>query len=508
MAEKQVKNFLSKNRDILIISLIYFLFRLTNLTLLPIFNDEAIYLDWGWKELHLPDNLFYSLLFGNQPFLMWIFGGFESIFLDPLFAGRFVSVLIGFLSMLGIYKIGRDFFTKNHAFTASLVYIITPAFSFFDRQALMESAIAAVGIWSCYYFVKLQLLDKRKYVLLLGLILGVGFFIKSNALIFITTFLLLQFFLFIAKPSERKRILSNTLLTFLVILIVDFVLITHPLFTQGFLRVSNLRSLTIPELLQFPLSIWLHTARDAFEIAFWYMTPILLLLSIIGIFLIAKTQDKKKKFVLFWFLISFFMLFSISRALQPRYIVSFLPLLPVFCSYCLFFVWERHRAAASFLAFIGCIIPLWFIALQLFSPIDYFSTLAKVTRFPQKSEYVTDWPAGYGVIETVAALEKISQSGTYVGVRPDAGNPESAMFTYFNKSKRVLPVYINAQMIKPWSKNNCIQSNGSFYFVARDTQLAGLERYTVEEVKRVYKPEGKSFISIYRLNTDCGEKKI
>jgi hypothetical protein len=64
-----------------VLVLIYFLSYLINLTLLPIFCDESIYLDWGWSNTHLPGALFNSLLDAKQPLLIWIFGIFEIFFL-------------------------------------------------------------------------------------------------------------------------------------------------------------------------------------------------------------------------------------------------------------------------------------------------------------------------------------------------------------------------------------------------------------------------------------------
>ena len=140
-----------KKYQLLIITLVYFFFRLINLTKLPIFNDEAIYLDWAWRETNEPGMLFYSLYDGKQPLLMWLFGISMHIFSDPFFAGRFISVIFGFLTLLGIYKLGKKYFTQNIATASALLYIFIPLFSFYDRQALMEAAVGAVGVWTIWF---------------------------------------------------------------------------------------------------------------------------------------------------------------------------------------------------------------------------------------------------------------------------------------------------------------------------------------------------------------------
>jgi 4-amino-4-deoxy-L-arabinose transferase-like glycosyltransferase len=94
---------------IIFISFVYFIFRLSSLTKIPIFNDESSYLDWGWRMLHDPTIPFYSITNGDgkQPLLMWVFGLFEIFINDPLWAGRIVSVITGFAALLGIYVLAK-----------------------------------------------------------------------------------------------------------------------------------------------------------------------------------------------------------------------------------------------------------------------------------------------------------------------------------------------------------------------------------------------------------------
>lgn len=190
------------NRSIAWLITIYLLFRLPKLTLLPIFNDESIYLDWGWRMTHVPGFLYYSLYDAKQPFTMWLFGIFINFFPDPLFAGRFVSLLLGLLTLTGIYFLGKSLFNKRVGFVASITYTIIPIFVLFDRQALLESAISASGVWGLYFVTKaLKGTRSVKSELLAGLSIGLGFFSKSSALLFLLPTLII----FIKKYSEKDR---------------------------------------------------------------------------------------------------------------------------------------------------------------------------------------------------------------------------------------------------------------------------------------------------------------
>src|ERR1035437_9680328 len=232
---------------------LYFVFRLINRTKLPIFNDEAIYLDWGWRDIHREGFLYYSLYDAKQPFLMWLFGIAESLISDPLFAGRLVSVMAGFLTLMGIYKLAKYFFKEKVALISLFLYTIVPIFSFYDRQALMESSVATVGIWSCFFLIKSLKENSLKFSIFAGLTLGVGFFIKSSSLVFLLSYTILTIVYLVI--SKKIKVINNFLVAAGFFLISISLLLINPQLWSTFQ--SNSRySLTITELLNFPFGQW------------------------------------------------------------------------------------------------------------------------------------------------------------------------------------------------------------------------------------------------------------
>ena len=496
--------FLKRYRYFLLISLFYFLIRLINLTKLPIFNDEAIYLDWGWRMTHIPGNLYFSLYDGKQPFLMWIFGIFESLLVDPLFAGRLVSVLTGFLTLLGIYSIGTQYFNKKVVYFAALFYVVTPLFSFYDRQALMESSITAVNIWSCYFFLRFIENPIRKYAIWLGAILGIGFFIKSSALILIFTFIILGIVIFLMKFRKNKIYFKNFLLVVLVILIINILLFINPGFWNT-LYLTNRYSLSILELLRFPISIWAQNIGGFLEILFSH-TTILGILSASGMVVSMKSSDRRLKYMVLWMVTTILLIVLFAKSISARYSVSFLPFIPLFSAYFLFEVLARRKMIAFYLCCLAILTTFSLTILQILSPIDYFSLLSRVTRFSQKVDYVTDWTAGYGISETREFLSREAKNTKIIAaVRIDAGNPENAIFTYYAQNRDIKPIYLDANINKNISKFNCIKSSFPIYFISRDQQLARLDKFLIP-VKKFYKPEKKSFIGIYRVKSECQSK--
>jgi 4-amino-4-deoxy-L-arabinose transferase-like glycosyltransferase len=459
--------------------------RIINLTKLPIFNDEAIYLDWGWKSLHTSAGLFYSLYDAKPPFLIWIFGIFESIINSPLFMGRFVSVLAGLLTLIGIYKIAKSLEDPKAALLSSALYIVIPLFTFFDRQALMESAITAAGVWSFYFLLQILETKKTKYSIYLGLALGIGIFIKLQALVFLVSII----FILVYKKRFKPAILS---------FITNLVVLSPLLFQKAFwasFGSNNRFMLSIPEILGFPFSLWIKNFLTTLSVSFFQLTPLVFILAIFGICLFFR---KNKSTISIFFLLNIMLIIFLGRSLGTRYVTSFLALTTVFASQAILNFKKLFPVLAGSMAIIP---PTIMTALLIFSPLVYFNVLNKMTTFSQKSEYVIDWTSGYGMPETVKYLDDQSKDKQIVvGVRIDAGNPESAIFTYFNNSKNVMVTYLDPRIINPeLLKLSCLPSNVPVYFVARDGILNGLDKFFHEEI-RFAKPEGEHYISIHSLN--------
>src|SRR4030042_6724731 len=96
---------------LIVLSIIYLAVRLINLTVIPIFTDEAMYLRWAQIGLYEPQKyLFISLIDGKQPLFVWLTYPFVKFMSDPLIAGRLVSVLTGLSTLIFLYLLTREIF--------------------------------------------------------------------------------------------------------------------------------------------------------------------------------------------------------------------------------------------------------------------------------------------------------------------------------------------------------------------------------------------------------------
>ncbi|MBM3205646.1 phospholipid carrier-dependent glycosyltransferase, partial [Candidatus Shapirobacteria bacterium] len=164
---------------------VFFLLRLVNLTILPIFADEAIYLRWSQVMRTEPTLRFLPLSDGKQPLFMWLTIPFLKIFTNPLVSGRILSALAGLGSLIGLFLLSWELFkNKWLALVTSFFYAIVPFFVFFDRLALVDSLLAMFGIWLAWLSLRLARFVRLDLALITGIVLGLALITKSPAVFF------------------------------------------------------------------------------------------------------------------------------------------------------------------------------------------------------------------------------------------------------------------------------------------------------------------------------------
>jgi len=488
--------FIKKYRYLILLLFVYFLFRLFFLTRLPIFNDESIYLHWGWKELRIsfPNFLFLSLFDGKQPLLMWIFGIAESFIPDPLLAGRLVSVMAGMFTLLGIYTIGKDYFNSKVGIIASLIYCVVPLFTFYDRQALMESSVAAIGVWICYFTISYIKNPKKLTILLLGIIFGVGLFIKTTPIVFILSFFIMYLFLYL----KTKKLHYIYALLFSIILSQIILLPIYNQFDSIKILLFNKRySLSIFEILQFPVGFWFKSIVDVFETLFFHLTPVLFSLGAFGVYSVFRKRTSTEKYTAF-FLLTSLVIFIISiRSVNTRYVVPFIPLVTIFIAYSIEQLWKKPLNKIIILFGVAISIACSFYL--IYAPSSYLLTLQKITKF-SNGEYIHGFTSGFGIIETKNTLLNLSANKyTHIEVRGDSGNPEDAMFIYLKDFPNIHVTYLDMECRGGRAFFKGYLKNVPTYFVTRDNRIEDLGK-CISQIKKIYKPDGNNYIGIYKAN--------
>ncbi len=168
-------------KDIIGLSIVYFVSRLTFLTLYPIFNDEATYLRYAQVMVSYPLHRWYSLAHtGKQPLLYWLYGLMMKVVSDPLLAGRLVTVIFGASTVVAVYQLGKLLDSRRTALVAGILVIFSPLFIFFDRLALVDSTLAVLFSWILVFLVRFGNRQTTKESFFIGLLVGISFWIKST----------------------------------------------------------------------------------------------------------------------------------------------------------------------------------------------------------------------------------------------------------------------------------------------------------------------------------------
>ncbi len=483
-----------------IIFVLFFLIRIFQLTKLPIFNDEAIYLDWGWRETHEPGYLFYSLYDAKQPFLMWLFGISETLFSDPLFAGRLVSVLFGVLSAIGLYKIGQKIRNKKAGIIAVFCYLIIPIFTFYDRQALMEAAIGSIGIWIFYYLLLMRKTQAKRYPVLIGLLLGIGFMIKSQALLFFTPLLILGLLSLLKQTEKTSIILKKHSLVLFTFFCTIILLLLQPEYWKT-LSLNSKYVLTIPELLHFPFQLWVSTLLANLSIIFFFVTPGVMLLSSVYIISVIRRRSKATKdemLLVFWFIVLLFLQTLLIKGTSQRYLVSYLPFVSLFSAFTITSIAKPLFQKASYLLFLPAIL---LSILQILNPVSYIFFMEKLTPYAELG-YIRGYTAGVLVNDVVSFLEKEGKKEKIaIGIAKNAGNPESALMAYSQKSSAYAVGYMDGSDLQiDLDTYDCLSVGRPLYFVAREDQKGILGKFL--DKKTVFKsPYDSYYLSVYSFKT-------
>ena len=418
----------------MLLALAYFILRLVFLTRLPIFTDEAIYIRWAQIALHDSSWRFISLTDGKQPMYVWVAMVFLKFIHDPLIAGRLVSVMTGFLTMLGIFFLTLELFkNRTTAFLTAALYIFYPFAQVLDRMALYDSMVATFYVWALYFSVLLVRKIRLDIAYTLGFIIGGGVLTKSSNFfsIYLLPFLLI---LFDFKQKKLKLQLFRVIVLAVVSALVGY----------GFYQVLRLSPLydmiaTKNATFVYPFSQWighpfLYVFSNLNGLSSWliqYLTPSYLILILLAILFINKFF-REKVLLLLYFALPFLALALFGRLIYPRFIfLMSLMLLPL-AAWSLNYIFEEITKIFSknilVAQIIQIILLLMVIGYPLFVSLSFAvdPVNAQIADADSK-QYVSSWAAGWGVSQSVsffkqqAAEQKIyiATEGTF-GLLPES----------------------------------------------------------------------------------------
>lgn len=385
--------------DVLIILglvLLFALTRLINLTNLPIFTDEAIYIHWAklaWKDASWR---FVSLTDGRQPFQTWATIPFLKLFSDPLFAGRLFGVASGFLALAGIFSLAFYLFGKRAAYLASLVYIFNPYYLFYDRMALVDSAVNGFFIWFVFFSLILLKYPRLDLALIFGMLSGLGTLAKSTVRLFFLPFIFAPLSYFGQKNWIKKTINYFALVVISGSLALVFYNLQRLSPYMHFIEQKNTTFVkTIPEFLSNPFDPLIHNLKT---IPYFFTSEsgyLLILFGLIGLILLWQKNKVLTFQLLMFFAIPFFIIASMAKVVFPRYLI-FLTI-----PFLLGFVYLWHKTSKKWLLLIVYFVPaIYLVGQVIFAP--------QLLPWPEidRGQYFEGSSSGKGTLEIVQFIQK------------------------------------------------------------------------------------------------------
>lgn len=400
-----------------LIILLYLATHLHQLTLLPVFADEAIYIRWAqliiddWQQY-----LFFPLNDGKTPLFFWLLVPWQFVFSDQLWAARFVSVLIGLLQMFSLAQLVKILGGKKVAQWLSMLFVtILPFWYFHHRLALTDGLLALTLTWvviGTLQLIKVSSEKKLWWALTAGLSLGLALWSKLPALLLLPA---LPFYV-LTKPNSRLKNLLWLAGAVFFGLVIFISLKLHPAFSQLFGRGSDFlfpwQEVILNRTWQQTVVSW-PTYLNYFAS---YLTWSLLVLNLIGLFASNKKLKRHQQVLILSALIFTGPIALLGRVVYPRY---YLPIsifltaggalsLQVLIDHCLqvkLKIWKK----------IGLALVIALLVSNIVSQAGQFiyAALTNPAKLPlvsaDQEQYLHKWSAGYGVKPSVTYVQQLAQ---------------------------------------------------------------------------------------------------
>lgn len=466
-----------------LVILIFFVTRLVNLTILPVFADEAIYIRWAQVMKAEASLRFLPLSVGAPPLFMWTMIPLLKPFFDPLWVGRILSVISGVFSLFGIFLVSYLLFKKKTISLISIfLYSILPFFVFSERLALIDSMLSMFGILLAALGVLLSQYQRIDLAMLMGGIFGAALLTKSPAVFFVSSISSLGFLMTWDFKEKEKTFLKFVKLVSLLLIIFGlgyfiyrFVLKLGPNFELIKFR-NSLGTYNLKEVIAHPLDPLIPHVKDLFSWLPNLFTVPIFFLSFLGLFFCFVEKKKQTIYLLFWSILPLLVESVVSKVNTPRYVLFMIWPFIVFSSYALDKVFDYLKKSKNVLIYrfsiVVSILMLSFFALRYdyllaFNPQE--APLPRNLRFG----HLEEWTAGQGIKEIADYLKNLPKNQKIlVGTEGSFGTLPDGLQMYLEKVPNITVIGVGQPVETiPESLTNALDDSLVF-LVVNDERLS------------------------------------
>lgn len=441
-----IKNKFFRFIIVLLVAALYFFSRLKNLTSIPVFGDEAIYIRWAQIIKSEETLRFIPQTDGKQPLFMWLNAVSLKFISDPLISGRIISVFAGFGIILMLFLITAiilnfssseknifKFISKSisiyfyPAILTSLIYCLLPFTFFFDRLALADTLLSFFGLTSFLFSLLLSKYPRLDIAMILGLILGLAWLTKSPAIYFMA----LSVGTFIFLNLKKISLIFLPLISSLISFIIYNILRLGPQFQMIALRNRDY-VWSVGEIIKHPLDPLKPHLSDTLTLYQHYISWPILVLSLIGVIFYFVSKNKFKKIyivIISWWILPLLANAAFAKVFTARYILFTLPSLIMIISLSLSFLTKKIK---SNLLKIVLLVLVFILNINFIYKI---STDPFHQKLPSTEKgYLTDWTSGWGINQAAEYLKARSlNANVIVGTEGNFGTLPDGLQIYTNK---------------------------------------------------------------------------
>jgi tetratricopeptide (TPR) repeat protein len=379
---------------------VYLATRLSSLMVLPVFLDEAIHLDWALRTAATGQLV--GISDGGRYLPVWIYAAITRGAEDPLRAARLFSVAAGLCTVLGLAWLGRLLQSPRAGLLAAFLYAAAPFPLVYDRMALVDALLAALLLYALAFTVLWSRTASRRWAIALGLAVGAAGLTKLSGLLLLPLPALVAWR---SRSAERGRLRAELAWVYGIAAVAMAPLVVDVAGTGRF----------------FGENLWVLQSgpggssfipRNAGLAVAWlaaYTTPLGAAALALAAAWSLRTRERADLLLAAvgagWCL--FFVLAG-GRYWFPRYVLPATPPLLLLAA-----------RGASRMGKAGPWIAAGFFAIA-WARFDA-ALLADPARAPlppvERSQYVYDWPAGYGVAQAAESLREAAARGPIVVLR-------------------------------------------------------------------------------------------
>lgn len=476
--QKRTKSVIVKDLGLIIffgflICILGLVLRLVNLTILPVFADEAIYIRWAQIMGNEPTLRFLPLSDGKQPLFMWILMFLVRHFDDALFIGRLVSVFSGIGTIVGIICLSYSLFRSRLAsLMAGLFWAVSPFSLFFDRMALVDSLLVFFGVWFAFWAFWSVRLVRLDLFMISGFFLGGSLLTKSPSLFYVLLFP--SILLFVRLAHLRRPFYIIKLLFFAgVALVIGYGMFNVLRLGPNFHLLGTRNRDYV-----FPIAHLWENPRDPFIFHFdraweWIeiMGPSTIILFFVGgIIKNIRKFPRETLFLLAWFLFPILVQSEFAKVFTARYILFTIPFLFILAASLFANISRRLLFLSSFLLFFWLWTAFRFDFLLLTDPAS-----AALPR-GERSGYLEEWTAGTGIFEVAEYIKqehtKNPQSPIVVGTEGYFGTLPDGLMIYLTNVSNVDVFGVGLDLGEvPSSLRDSVKAQNKTYLVINSSRL-------------------------------------